>query len=293
MNGVAPAQQNMARGPSSGGGHKQKGRWFHTTSTLIAQEGQNTFISADPFKGSQIIYIRQHCQWHEEIIGWESNNNYSVFLARPGSSDLKMTDHEIQALPLAYQVPENSGACCRQCCGPARSFKMMVRDPTNPHHPLIRMRRPWACNVNVAGLCVCCPSTMFVSTGEYHPIGSVAQSERCFDCHKWLDVMGPDDHKVFDLRAGCCACGPNWCCRRYVFDIIRPRSGNKVGEIANVYPGVFSCKPARADNLQIVLWNDGQGISNDEKALLLAAVFQIDFLYFEKRGESQDGVQVK
>ena len=117
-----------------------------------------------------------------------------------------MTDHEIQALPLAYQVPENSGACCRQCCGPARSFKMMVRDPTNPHHPLIRMRRPWACNINVAGLCVCCPSTMFVSTGEYHPIGSVAQSERCFDCHKWLDVMGPDDHKVFDLRAGCCAC---------------------------------------------------------------------------------------
>ena len=145
MNGVAPAQQNMARGPSSGGGHKQKGRWFHTTSTLIAQEGQNTFISADPFKGSQIIYIRQHCQWHEEIIGWESNNNYSVFLARPGSSDLTMTDHEIQALPLAYQVPENSGACCRQCCGPARSSGIaqlvtLLKDPSFRADPVLEER---------------------------------------------------------------------------------------------------------------------------------------------------------
>lgn len=194
------------------------------------------------------FFVRQHVEHMEALTGFETENSYDIFAPGAGQGGWAPWG----------QARESSGTCARQCLKNKRPFRLTLSDTQG--RQVVHIHRPFTC----------CFSTVSVTDGTGAELGAVDQ--RCAMCHRHFDVAVAGYH-TYDIN------GPLW--RPWTFQIKDVGGGLEVGQIAKHWSGAVQEMMTDADDFGIQL---PAGASPQAKAVLLAAVFLIDFCYFEEKG---------
>ncbi|XP_041378424.1 phospholipid scramblase 2-like isoform X3 [Gigantopelta aegis] len=172
--------------------------------------------------------------------------------------------------------PQKSGECTRQCCGSDCGFIMHITD--NMGQEVIRVQREFKC---CAGCCWCadvdcCAYFLTVESPVENPIGYVRQMKSCWKAqYAILDVYM---NMVLQIKGPCCICDGPCCTWDQEFNVFSRDESTKVGKISKQWPGLFKEIFTDADNFGVTF---PVNLDVKMKANLLAAVFLIDFVFFE------------
>ena len=226
-----------------------RGRHHHTTDDNDLQHQNNNVHhnALAELNQTQRLFVKQHVEMMEAITGWEGANQYTV-LDQAGN-------------PM-YHCQEESGACMRQCCKSNRSFQLHVNDMNN--NPVLLIDRPfrfyWQ-EILVSD----------VSHGhgmDSIVLGTIQRSWSC--CSRDFNVINAQGQKLFKISSGVFS---PW--SFYLYD---STTGAQLGIIQKKWSGLAQELFTDADNFGIEY---PRNLSKESKALLMAATFLIDFMYFE------------
>ncbi|XP_075527763.1 phospholipid scramblase 2-like [Dermacentor variabilis] len=157
-----------------------------------------------------------------------------------------------------FTAIEESGCLQRQCCGNIRSFEMRLLDYRNDQ--VLRLFRPLRCDCS--RLCCCCLQVMDVRAASMAMMGSIRMDSQG---NVVLLIKGP-------------FCTTSICCQDVVFDILATDGVTKLGAITKNWVGYIREAGTAADNFTVTFPMD---LDVKIKAVLLGAVFLIDYIYFE------------
>ena len=195
------------------------------------------------------VFVRQHVEHFEALTGWEGENSYDIVSA-DGT--------------LMFRAQEHSNVCCRQMCKSQRSFTMTLTSAVTGA-PFIRLERPISC----------CWSSIEVynaggARGEAsHLLGKVQRTFALFS--RCFSVVDPTGAVLFTITS------PMF--EPWTFYLCDARGdGARIGRISKEWSGLAQELFTDADNFGIE-WP--LYVTMPEKALLLGAVFLIDFQFFE------------
>jgi hypothetical protein len=201
----------------------------------------------DTLNQTQMLFVKQHVEMMEAITGWETANEYTVL---------------DQAGRPMYHCQEESGACMRQCCKSNRSFNLHIKDTNN--NPVLLIERPYRFFWQEILIRDVSCGNGFDST----VLGTVQRS--CSFCSRDFIVINAQGQKLFKISSGLFS---PW--SFYVYDT---RTGAEIGIIQKKWSGLAQELFTDADNFGIQY---PRNLSKQQKALLMAATFLIDFMYFE------------
>lgn len=209
------------------------------------------------------------------------------------------TDEEFKQAMDILDAREQSDPCCRFFCGKWREFTIGVfpaGTPENPKwptsvQPALQFHRPFKCTCIFCCL-ICCPQEITATAGNQY-IGKVVQDWRCLDacfcCRHWTKAFDPQGIPIYSIRTP--LCGTNCCaptCLNHNFKMFVLDGNfeqNVVGRLRNVWPGCncrgFFCS-GNADNYIVEF---PEKATSEQKALLTAALFLNDFMWFENTGD--------
>jgi hypothetical protein len=247
--GYAPPPQQipMAVGGGGGGG-----------CSILAQFGD--------------MFVKQQVELLEMITGFETANSYHIFGG-------------MSPQPVMF-AGEQSDCCVRQCCGSIRNFDMAVCAVGNGM-PLFSFRRPLRCSTPH---CCCYLQELEVFQGAPggQQIGKLIQQYSCCGSEFHVTV---GDRVVYHISGPCCVCdGP--CCGDQEFMICTPGGApittqggpariTKMG--ARGFGDAMQQSMTDADNFGVTFPGDAPP---EAKAVLLGAVFLLDFMFFENNNSS-------
>ena len=200
------------------------------------------------------ILIKQSKELFEVFTDFETANKYKL------KNSLGQT---------CYVAAEKSNCCTRQICGPAREFDMTIKD--NSNREVIHLERPLRCT---NPLCFCCLQELTVTSpinGE--TLGFVKQ--KCHPCVPLFDIQDSQGNSIFEIKGPFCQIR---CCSDINFPI-NDNAGNEVGKITKQWSGALKEAFTDADNFGCTFPLD---LDVKIKAVLIGAVFLIDFMYFEQ-----------
>ncbi|XP_066578610.1 phospholipid scramblase 2 [Amia ocellicauda] len=204
------------------------------------------------------ILIHQKVELLEVFIGFETNNQYEI----KNSLGQKI-----------YKAKEKNDCCTRNCCGSLRSFDMKIKDITD--REVIRLVRPFRC---ATCWCPCCLQEMEVQAPPGTTIGYVQQ-----DWHPFLpkfSIQNANKETLLRLQGPCFACN---CCGDVNFEL-KGRDGDaSIGRISKQWSGLLKEVFTDTDNFGIQFPMD---LDVKMKAVLMGACFLIDFMFFEKVGDT-------
>nr|XP_004226230.1 phospholipid scramblase 1-like [Ciona intestinalis] len=144
-----------------------------------------------------------------------------------GKQDYDITDQDGK---LMYKAVEDSHCCCVHCCGPARAYKIIVKDPLGLE--LLQFHRPVRCSDTCLCCCGCGLMRMRVTEAcSDVVIGDVKQ--RCTFIREKFDVTELVENEQTTLI------GPSVTCRCFAnmtFQIIDDKN-SEVGEIWKRWKG--------------------------------------------------------
>lgn len=213
------------------------------------------------------ILVKQKVELLEAFTGIDCKNRYV------------MTNSMGQQVYYAY---EESGFCMRFCCDQFRSFSMHIVD--NAGKEIIRVTRPFQC---CAGCCWCisgqncCAYRIAIESPPGNPIGYVYQG---FSWWKPKFVVLDEDHnEVLSIGGPCCPCQ---CCCGCTGDVnfrFYSKDGTEIGRCAKVWSGLVKEMFTKADTFSVTFPKD---LDVKQKAILLSAMFLIEFMYFESEDQS-------
>uniref|UniRef100_A0AAY3ZUH2 Phospholipid scramblase n=1 Tax=Denticeps clupeoides TaxID=299321 RepID=A0AAY3ZUH2_9TELE len=204
------------------------------------------------------VLIHQKVELLEAIIGFETNNQYEV----KNSMGQKI-----------YHAKEKNDCCTRNCCGSLRSFDMKITD--NSDREVIRLVRPYRC---VSCWCPCCLQELEVQAPPGNTIGYVVQDWH--PCNPKFSIKGENRETLLKLEGPCFACN---CCGDVNFELRGKDGGQPIGRISKQWSGLLKEVFTDTDNFGIQFPLD---LDVKMKAVLLGACFLIDFMFFEKVGDS-------
>jgi hypothetical protein len=202
----------------------------------------------------------------EYLCGCESENEYGIFNPASGGGKILL-------------AKEHSSWLARNCLGSARPYDMTVN--TMDNREIVRYERPY--HGRRGGIFCCCCEFCFqvvrVFSGKdtANPgkrLGYVRENYSF--CVPEFSLFDENDNEVYKIVGNCCgACNYTL----HIFD----RHGGKesqdsVGIIQKRWSGMFKELFTDADNFFITF--PGHATA-EERALLLGALFLIDFLFFE------------
>eukprot|EP01099_Mayorella_cantabrigiensis_P002927 TRINITY_DN2317_c0_g1_i1.p1 TRINITY_DN2317_c0_g1~~TRINITY_DN2317_c0_g1_i1.p1 ORF type:complete len:259 (-),score=57.39 TRINITY_DN2317_c0_g1_i1:150-854(-) len=198
----------------------------------------------------------------EACCGCEFENSYSVFNPHAGSEKI-------------LKAREHSSCLSRCCCGSRRNFKMTIETPFEQE--VLTLVRPFH-GTRGCLFCCCfnyCFQVMRVYTGKDLPcektfLGYIRENYSF--CHPLLVVHNANDDEIYRITGNCCSCCD------YTMTI-HDQEGHDVGQINKKWSGIGKELFLDSDNFFVVL---PQRATPSEKALLLAATFFVDYLFFEK-----------
>eukprot|EP01062_Namystynia_karyoxenos_P083848 TRINITY_DN9742_c0_g1_i1.p1 TRINITY_DN9742_c0_g1~~TRINITY_DN9742_c0_g1_i1.p1 ORF type:complete len:249 (+),score=69.27 TRINITY_DN9742_c0_g1_i1:91-837(+) len=197
------------------------------------------------------FFVRQQVEVLEAMTGFETENAYEIMAPGPGPHGWVRWGW----------AAEESNVCLRNILGNRRPFKIAVTD--SQQRNVINMQRPWQP----------CLASASVYDGSGARLGEVSQ--RCSLCHREFDVnLGFQTEYRIE--------GPCW--RPWTFHI--KSGGVEVGRIAKKFSGLAQELMTDADDFGIDFPADA---SPQAKAVLLSALFLIDFCYFEEKGNGEVG----
>lgn len=206
--------------------------------------------------------VKQEVEVLEILIGWEQANKYRV---------------KDQAGNQVFFVGEESACLSRICCGKVRPFDLMVKD--NRGQIVMQFSR----NLDCGGLfCSCiCPDAVRVTAPGGQFLGSIA--EECSIIQPLFSIKDAGGRTVYRIEGPMCA----WavCGTAVVFRIV-DMNGVSVGDIKKEWGGLVREMFTDADTFSVTFpVNADPAI----KAVLLGALFMIDFNYFESAGGDTGG----
>ncbi|XP_070380837.1 phospholipid scramblase 3-like [Dermacentor albipictus] len=201
------------------------------------------------------LLVHQAIQLMEMMTSWEMQNKYVV----------KNTMGQF-----VFMAIEESGCCQRLCCGNIRSFQMTLLDYRNVQ--VLRLFRPLRCDCSC--LCCCCLQVMDVRDASMTMMGSVRME--CTIIFPNFSVLDSQANVVLLIKGPCCT--TSICCEDVVFDILARDGFTKLGAISKTYTGFIREASTDTDNFTVTFPLD---LDVKIKAVLLGAVFLIDYIYFE------------
>ncbi|XP_026072094.1 phospholipid scramblase 2-like isoform X3 [Carassius auratus] len=205
------------------------------------------------------ILIHQKVELLEAIIGFETNNQYEI----KNSLGQKI-----------YSATEKNDCCTRNCCGALRSFDMKIKD--NADREVIRLIRPFRC---VSCWCPCCLQEMEVQAPPGTTVGYVKQDWN--PCYPKFSIQGANKETVMKLEGPCLACN---CCGDVNFELKgKDGTGKPIGRISKQWSGLLKEVFTDTDSFGIQFPLD---MDVKMKAVLMGACFLIDFMFFEKVGDT-------
>ncbi|CAG0917882.1 unnamed protein product [Notodromas monacha] len=209
------------------------------------------------------LLIHQKIELLEAFTGFETANKYTI----------KNTLGQ-----KVYYAAEKSDCCTRNICGPIRPFDMKIYD-LNKQEVLI-FNRPLRCD---SCLCFCCLQKMdvYASPGDF--LGSIEQTWSII--HPRYVIKDAAGNPVLKMAGPCCT----WSlCGDVEFEIFSESTGESVGKISKQWSGLAKEMFTDADNFGISFPLD---LDVRMKAVLLGAVFLIDFMFFEQQNNKEnDGI---
>ncbi|GLE00567.1 hypothetical protein PINS_up009324 [Pythium insidiosum] len=261
------------------------------------------------------VVIRQKTQSIEVFaqvmdINYEAQNKYRVHLLPldkrvksdpEDSRGWEPTRDELKSLPPFLFVQEESSLFMRMMCANLRPLRLHI-SVENSTGDVFLVDRPFQCG----GAC-CCPLEMHVDAvagGNLRRIGRVRENFSPYLCKCWSigclatgytdmerALPGGDYEKAYTLRANlaCCGrvdncCAPSICKNDAVYDILDPK-GEIVAHLQVTYAG-GDCLEAcyRADNhYNNYILEFPPHASVEDRMLLLTALFQIEYQFFERK----------
>ncbi|KAL4221487.1 hypothetical protein ACF0H5_019744 [Mactra antiquata] len=208
------------------------------------------------------LLVKQQVELLEAFTGWETSNKYKV---------------QNSMGQQVYFAAEESDMCQRQCCGPQRSFTMHITD--NAGQEIIRVNREFKC-------CAGCPwfacsrslaHEISVEAPVGQVVGYVQQTQSCMEPR--YSIMNAEREEILSITGPCCIIsGP--CCTWDQEFIVHSKDGStEVGKISKQWSGYVREVFTDADNFGVSFPMD---LDVKMKAVMLGAVFLIDFMFFEQ-----------
>ncbi|XP_051516640.1 phospholipid scramblase 2-like [Myxocyprinus asiaticus] len=204
------------------------------------------------------ILIHQKVELLEAIIGFETNNQYEI----KNSLGQKI-----------YSAKEKNDCCTRNCCGALRSFDMKIKDNTD--REVMRLIRPFRC---ASCWCPCCLQELEVQAPPGTTVGYVKQDWH--PCYPKFSIQGSNKETLMKLEGPCLACN---CCSDVNFELKGKDGGQSIGRISKQWSGLLKEVFTDTDNFGIQFPLD---MDVKMKAVLMGACFLIDFMFFEKVGDT-------
>ncbi|XP_075527762.1 phospholipid scramblase 3-like [Dermacentor variabilis] len=202
------------------------------------------------------LLVHQQVDLLESFLPWEMANKYVV---------------KNSMSQFVFAAAEQSNIVARQLTR-NRSFLISLVDYRNVI--VMRLFRPLRCDCS---LCWCCLQVMDVHDGSGAVMGHIRME--CTILNPNFSVLDSENNAVLMIR------GPLWtssiCFEDVVFDILTMDGVTKIGAITKVWGGLLKEYFTDADNFAVTFPLD---LNVKIKAVLLGAVFLIDFIYFETTG---------
>jgi len=179
-----------------------------------------------------------------------------------------------------FKAKEDTDCCTRYLCGPLRSFDMIIKD--NADQEVLHLQRPYRCQ----SCCFpCCLQELEVSSPPGTVIGYVKQNWTCLKPK--FTIYDADDNEVLVIVGPMCTFSM---CGDVEFKIMTTDEENEIGKISKQWSGMLKEAFTDTDNFGI---NFPMDLDVKCKATLLGALFLIDYMFFEKKGNQEsDGFGV-
>lgn len=202
------------------------------------------------------ILVKQQIDIMELITNWEQENKYRL---------LNTAGQQI------YFAKEESDTCQRQCCRAARSFTMHITD--NAGMEVIRLQREFKCSSPCFACLDCCAHIVAIEAPVGQTIGYVKQ--KCGLVPKY-SILDAEHVEIMVIEGPCCMCP----CTDVDFNITSAKDGvSDCGKITKQWGHAMQELFTSADNFGIQFPMD---LDVKVKAVMIGAVFLIDFMYFEQ-----------
>lgn len=199
------------------------------------------------------LLVHQQVELLEALTGFETNNKFQI---------KNSLGQQI------FFAAEENDCCTRNFCGNMRPFDMKIVNTFGQE--VMSLYRPLRC----AGCCCpCCLQEIEVMAPPGQPIGYVIQTWH--PCLPKFTVQNEKREPVLKIEGPCCVCG----CGDVDFQVTNLDESASVGKITKQWTGLLKEAFTDADNFGIQFPLD---LDVKVKAVLLAATFLIDFLFFEK-----------
>lgn len=207
------------------------------------------------------VLIKQKYEIFELLAGCEMNNKY------------ELKNSMGQQFGMAK---EDTDCCTRQCCGPARPFDMNITD--NNETEILHLHRPFKCGGSCCCVCEGCLQMIEVQAPRGTPIGTVHQEfSVCTPFAVKYTVRNQADEVILRIEGPTCPCS---CGSDVDFNIFTADKSNQIGKITKQWRGWCAEALTDADNFGVTFPMD---LEVRYKALLIGAMFLIDFMFFEKQ----------
>ncbi|XP_060077915.1 phospholipid scramblase 2-like [Ylistrum balloti] len=207
------------------------------------------------------LVVKQQMENLEVFTGWEAANKYKI---------LNSQGQQV------YFAAEESGMCERQCCGSNRGFSLHITDNTGQE--IIKCVRDFKCCV---GFCWLANFDAWAhEIAVEAPVGTVVgyvRQERSFWTPHY-SIRDANRDLVFNIKGPCCVM--NGCCWDQEFVVWSKDWTEEVGKINKKWGGFTKELYTDVDNFGI---NFPMDLDVKLKAVMLGAVFLIDFIFFEQK----------
>jgi len=209
------------------------------------------------------LIVRQKVDLLEAFTGWQENNRYVI------------RNSAGQQIFYAFESTDN---CMRMCCGSSRGFTINVVD--NLNQAVLRFSREFKCGAGCcwcAGICDFATHSVTVETPAGEVLGFIRQQTSLYK--PYYDLLDSASNKVLQIEGPYCIFnGPMAPCDNE-FDVQSLDGKTQVGKVCKEYSGFIQEAFTNADNFSISFPVD---MSVKMKAVLLGALFLIDFMFFEQ-----------
>ncbi|CAG5132665.1 unnamed protein product [Candidula unifasciata] len=213
------------------------------------------------------LIIKQEVELFEVLSGMECKNKYRVF-------------NSIQQQ--VYYAYEESDTCNRICFGASRGFVLHITD--NQQQEVLNIVREFRC---CTGCCWCadgcCQYPMMVNDKAGRKLGMIRQMNSC--CQLRFGIFDENDVPLYEIWAPCCGCQCVCMTEDVNFPICNISDKTQVGNIRKIWGGLIQEAYTKADTFGVSFPMD---LLVKHKALMLAAIFLIDFAIFERQKKNNN-----
>lgn len=251
--GAAPGQPPIAMQPQPGGPPPMPGAppgigWMPAPAPPAnCPPGLEYLASIDQ------LLVKQKVEGLEAFTGYETNNKYEI---------LNTLGQRI------FYAAEDTCCCTRNCCGHHRPWDIKILN--NQSKEVMHLSRGLRCNTC---FCPCCLQKVTVEAPPGQVIGYVSQAWSM--CKPRYKIQNANEETVLRIKGPCCT----WnMCGDIEFDVSTADETSFVGRVTKQWSGLAKEAFTDADNYGISFPLD---LDVKTKAVLVGAVFLIDFMYFE------------